>query len=119
MGRCRKSAQDFVETLQVLSDEQLSQPCWSAARRRTDGGLRGRRRLLRGRLAGCVAGWLAVITPAFAAIPLLVTIQRWLHLPRMRGAVDAVVIASAALLVVSGVSLTIDAVRQLLRILGG
>jgi chromate transporter len=66
--------------------------------------------------AGAVAGWLAMMTPALLAIPLLSVVQRWLRLPRMRAAVDAVVIASAVLLVVSGVNLAIDALQQLARI---
>jgi hypothetical protein len=54
-----------------------------------------------------------MITPALAAIPLFVLMQRWLHLPRVRGAVDAVVIASAILLVSSGVRIASDAWQQL------
>jgi hypothetical protein len=47
------------------------------------------------------------------AIPLFALIQRWLHLPRIRAAVDGVIIASAVLLLGSGVTLAIDAIRQL------
>jgi hypothetical protein len=38
--------------------------------------------------------------------------QRWLHLPRVRGAVDAVVIASAILLLASAVRMAADAWQQ-------
>jgi chromate transporter len=65
---------------------------------------------------GAIAAWLALVTPAFAAVPLLATVQRWLHLPRVRSLVDAVVVAGAALLVPSGVSLAVEAMRQLLRL---
>jgi hypothetical protein len=54
-----------------------------------------------------------MITPALAAIPLFVLMQRWLHLPRVRGAVDAVVIASAILLLSSGVRIASDGWQQL------
>jgi hypothetical protein len=39
--------------------------------------------------------------------------QRWLHLPRVRAAVDAVVIASAILLLSSGIRMAADAWQQL------
>ena len=68
--------------------------------------------------AGAMAAWLAMITPALVAIPLLAVVRRWMHLPRMRGVVDAVVIASAALLVVAAVALATDGLRQLLRVFG-
>jgi chromate transporter len=120
MGSLPQIQQDFVQTYRVLSDEQLSQAVLVG---RATPGPMGAYVVAVGYFAagwpGAIAGWLAMITPALLAIPLLAAIQRWLHLPRMRGAVDAVVIASVALLVVSGVNLTADAVRQLLRILGG
>jgi chromate transporter len=119
MGSLPQIQQDFVQTYRVLSDEQLSQAVLVG---RATPGPMGAYVVAVGYFAagwpGAIAGWLAMITPALLAIPLLAAIQRWLHLPRMRGAVDAVVIASVALLVVSGVNLTVDAVRQLMRILG-
>ena len=54
-----------------------------------------------------------MITPALAAIPLLVLVQRWIHLPRVKGAVDAVVIASAVLLLASGIRMAGEAWQQL------
>ena len=62
---------------------------------------------------GAIAAWLAMVTPALAAVPLFVLMQRWLHLPRVRAAVDAVVIASAVLLLASGVQMAADAWQQL------
>jgi K+ transporter len=55
-----------------------------------------------------------MITPALAAIPLFTLLQRWLHVARVRAAVDAVVIASAVLLLSSAFQLTVDGFRQLL-----
>jgi hypothetical protein len=57
-------------------------------------------------------------TPALLAIPLLTLLRRWLHLPRVRAAVDAVVIASAVLLLTSVLRMAMDAFDQLTRVLG-
>lgn len=117
MGSLPQIQQDFVQTYHLVSDEQLSEAVLVG---RATPGPMGAYVVAVGYFAagwtGAIAGWLALITPALLAIPLLAAIQRWLHLPRMRGAVDAVVIASVALLVVSGVTLTADAVRQLVRL---
>jgi hypothetical protein len=42
-------------------------------------------------------------------------VQRWMHLPHMRAAVDAIVLASGVLLVGTGIRLSIDAIGQLTR----
>jgi chromate transporter len=114
MGSLPQIQQDFVQTYQVITDEQLSQAVLVG---RATPGPMGAYVVAVGYFAagwgGAVAGWLAMITPALLAVPLLALIQRWLHLPRMRGAVDAVVIASAVLLVASGFNLARDAVLQL------
>lgn len=119
MGSLPQIQQDFVQTHRLISDEQLSQAVLVG---RATPGPMGAYVVAVGYFArgwaGAVAGWLAMITPALVAIPLLAAIQHWLHLPRMRAAVDAVVIASAALLVVSGVNLAGDAVQQLVRVFG-
>ena len=114
MGSLPQIQQDFVETRHAISEQQLSQAVLLG--RATPGPMGAyvvSVGYFAGGWAGAVAGWLAMITPALTAIPLLAAIQRWLHLPRMRRAVDAVVIASAALLVGSGVSLAVDAIRAL------
>jgi len=117
MGSLPQIQQDFVQTYHFVTDEQLSEAVLVG---RATPGPMGAYVVAVGYFAagwpGAIAGWLALITPALLAVPLLAAIQRWLHLPRMRGAVDAVVIASVALLVVSGVTLTADAVRQLMRL---
>ena len=67
---------------------------------------------------GAIVGWLALVTPALAAIPLLVVVRRWHHLPRVRSGVDAVVVAGAAMLVPAGLQLARDALLQLGAIIG-
>ena len=118
MGSLPQFQQDFVQTHRLMSDEQLSQAVLVG---RATPGPMGAYVVAVGYFAagwaGAIAGWLAMITPALLAIPLLAIVQRWLRLPRMRSAVDAVVIASAALLVVAGVNLALDALQQLARLL--
>lgn len=118
MGSLPQVHEDFVATRRVVSEQQLSQAVLFG--RATPGPL-GAYVVGVGYFAGgwpgAVAGWAAMVTPALVAIPLLLAIQRWLHLPRIRAAVDGVVIASAALLVVSSVTLTIEGVRQLIDML--
>ena len=117
MGSLPQIRQDFVETHRFLSDDQLSQAVLVG---RATPGPMGAYVVAVGYFAvgwpGAVAGWLAMITPALAAIPLLAAIQRWLHLARMRAAIDAVVIASATLLVAAGVRLMVDGAQQMYRL---
>jgi chromate transporter len=119
MGSLPQIQQDFVQTYRLLSDEQLSQAVLVG---RATPGPMGAYVVAVGYFAagwaGAIAGWLAMVTPALLALPLLAAIERFLHLPRMRAAVDAVVIASAVLLVVSGVSLVGDGIGQLMRVFG-
>jgi chromate transporter len=106
--------QDFVETRHALSPDELGQAVLVG---RSTPGPVGAYVVAVGYLAagwpGAVAAWFAMITPALAAIPLLVLVQRWLHLPRVRAAVDAVVVASAILLLASGFRMANDAWQQL------
>lgn len=117
MGSLPQIEHDFVETYRVLTSEQLSQAVLVG--RSTPGPL-GTYVVAVGYLAGgwpgAVAGWLAMVTPAVAVIPLLAMMRRWMRLPRMRGVVDAVVISSATLLVVSGVRLAADSLQQVVRL---
>ena len=117
MGSLPQIRQDFVETHRAISDEQLSQAVLVG---RATIGPMGAYVVAVGYFAGgwrgAIAGWLAMITPALVAIPILTLIQRWLHLPRIRAAVDGVIIASAVLLVGSGAALAFDAVQQLMRL---
>jgi chromate transporter len=117
MGSLPAIHQDFVTTRRVLSEEQLSQAVLVG--RSTPGPL-GAYVVAVGYRAGdwpgAAAAWLAMITPALAIIPLLATVRRWLHLPRVRAAVDAVVIASAVLLLLSGVRMALEGLDQITRL---
>jgi chromate transporter len=117
MGSLPQIRQDFVETRRAISDQQLSQAVLVG---RATIGPMGSYVVAIGYFAGgwegAVAGWLAMITPALIAVPLLGLIQRWLHLPRIRAAVDGVIIASAVLLLGSGATLAIDAIQQLMAL---
>jgi chromate transporter len=117
MGSLPQIQHDFVETYHLVSADALSEAVLVG---RATPGPMGAYVVAVGYLAagwaGAVAGWLALVTPAFAALPLLATVQRWLHLPRVRHLVDAVVVAGAALLVPSAVRLAVDAMHQLLRL---
>ena len=68
---------------------------------------------------GALVGWLALVSPAFLSVPLLAVVRRWLHLTRMRSAVDAVVIGGATLLVPSAIVLLRDGLAQLASLSGG
>jgi hypothetical protein len=59
-----------------------------------------------------------MITPALLVIPLVTMLRRWLHVPRVRAAVDAVVIASAVLLLTSVVRMAMDSIEMLRRVFG-
>jgi len=120
MGGLAQIRQDLVVTHAVLSDDELSRAVLFG--RSTPGpigvyvvsvgySVRG--------VAGAVVAWLALASPAFLAVPLLVALRRWLHLSRVRGAVDAVVIAGGTLLVPSGLLLARDAIRQVASLWGG
>lgn len=114
MGSLPQVRQDFVVTRQVVSDEQLSQAVLVS--RSTPGPL-GAYVIGVGYIAGgwpgAIAGWLALVTPAFIMLPLLATVRRWLHLPRVRAAVDAIVVSSAVLLMISGVRMAVEGLQQL------
>ena len=116
MGSLPQVHHDFVETYHLMTEEELSQAVLVG--RSTPGPI-GAYVVAVGYVAGgwtgAIAGWLAMVTPALAAIPILLVIERWLHLPRMRAAVNAVVIASAVLLAFSGASLAGEGYQQLMR----
>jgi chromate transporter len=116
MGSLPQIHHDFVESYHLLTEEELSQAVLVG--RSTPGPI-GAYVVAVGYVAGgwmgALVGWLAMVTPALAAIPILLVIERWLHLPRMRAAVDAVVVASAVLLAVSGASLAGEGYQQLMR----
>jgi len=63
-----------------------------------------------GGLPGAIAGWLAMATPALAILVLLRFIGPRAEHPRVRGMLQGVVLASAALLATSAVPLARDAI---------
>ena len=115
VGGLPQIRQDLVVTHQVLSDDDLSRALLFG---RSSPGPVGLYVVSVGYAVrgapGAIVGWLALASAAFLAIPFLVLLRRWFHLSRMRSAVDAVIIASATLLVPSGVLLVRDAVMQIL-----
>ena len=118
MGSLPQIQQDFVQTYQLVSADALSEAVLVG---RATPGPMGAYVVAVGYLAagtgGAIAGWLALITPAFAAVPLLVTVQRWLHLARVRAFVDGVIVAGATLLVPTAMGLARDAIEQVVRLL--
>lgn len=109
---------DLVQTHHVITDDQLSQ---AVVVGRASPGPMGAYVVAVGYQAagwrGAIAGWLAMVTPAFLALPLLSWVQRRLGHPRMRSLVDTVVITGAALLLPPGVQLAADAIRQIAHVI--
>ena len=62
-----------------------------------------------GGVAGGIAGWLALITPALLAIPLVHYVARSTAHPRARSMVNAVIVASAALILAATVPIALQA----------
>lgn len=117
MGSLPQIRQDLVVSYRVLTDEQLSHAVLIG--RSTPGPLGAyvvAVGYLAGGWAGAAAAWLAVVTPAFAAIPLLTVVRRYLHVPRVRSAVDAVVVGGATLLVPAAIQLAHDGILQIIRL---
>ena len=119
MGSLPQIRQDFVVTQAAITDEELSQ---AVVIGRSAPGPVGAYVVAVGYYAGgwpgVIAAWLAMVTPALLVIPLLTLLRRWLHLRRVKAAVDAVVIASAVLLLTSVVRMAMDAFDQLTRVFG-
>lgn len=64
-------------------------------------------------LPGAFAGWLAMITPAFLIVPLLRYVGNSAEHPRVRSTLQAVVVASAGLILSSAKPLALDAITGL------
>jgi len=62
-----------------------------------------------GGVPGGIAGWLALITPALLAVPLVHYVARRAGHPRARSVVDAIVMASAALILAATVPIAMQA----------
>ena len=108
---------DLVETRHVLTDWQLNA---AVAAGRTAPGPNGLYVVSVGYfvdgIPGAVAGFLAMITPAFLILPLLRYVGRKADEPRVKGAIQGVTIAAAALIISSTVTLAKDSVTGALTI---
>src|SRR5262245_58460066 len=89
MGSLPQIRQDLVVTQGVVTDEQLSK---AVVIGRSAPGPVGAYVVAVGYFAdgwsGAFVAWLAMITPALLVIPLLTALRPFLHLPRVRAAVD-------------------------------
>jgi chromate transporter len=61
---------------------------------------------------GAIAGWLAMITPAMLVVPLLQLARRRIEHPRVKSILQAVVVASAGLLLAATIPLARDALTD-------
>jgi chromate transporter len=102
--------QDFVVTRHILTDRQLNTAIVAG---RTGPGPNGLYLVSVGYFAaglpGALAGLIALITPAFLIIPLMSWIGEYANLPRIRGAIRAVILGSAGLLMAASIPLARDA----------
>jgi chromate transporter len=110
LGSLPMVRQDFVVTSHVLTDHQLNT---AVAAGRTGPGPYGLYLVCVGYLAagipGAIAGFLALITPAFLVIPLMWWLGKRADHPRVRGAIRGLLLAAAGLLLSAAMPLTQDA----------
>ena len=99
--------QDFVVTYHALTDHQLNTAVVAG---RTGPGPYGLYLVCVGYLAagipGALAGFLALVTPAFLVIPLMQWIGKRADNPRVRGVIRGVVLSSGGLLLSAAMPLT-------------
>lgn len=105
--------QDFVVTHRLITDEQLNA---AVAAGQSSPGPMGIFIVSIGYFAaggpGAFAGWLAVISPSFLVIPLIRFAGRRTQHPRIRSALNAAVLASAGLILLSVMPLARVAIRD-------
>ena len=110
LGSLPMIRQDFVVTSHALTDHQLNTAVVAG---RTGPGPYGLYLVCVGYLAGgipgAIAGFLALITPAFLVIPLMVWLGRRAEHPRVRDAIRGLLLAAAGLLLSAAMPLTRDA----------
>ena len=103
--------QDLVETRHVLTDWQLNA---AVAAGRTAPGPNGLYVVSVGYfvdgIPGAFAGFLAMITPAFLILPLLRYVGKRAEQPRVKGAIQCLTIAAAALIISATVPLARDSI---------
>jgi chromate transporter len=111
LGSLPMVRQDFVVTRHVLTDHQLNMAVVAG---RTGPGPYGIYLVCVayevGGAWGAIVGLLATITPAFLVIPLMHWVGAHAGKPRVRGAVQALMLASAGLLLFASVPLARDAI---------
>jgi chromate transporter len=66
-------------------------------------------------IPGAIAGWLALVTPSFIAVPLMLRIGRRMERPKAKRVLDAAVLASAGLIFVSAGPLATASIHDLFR----
>ena len=105
-GSLPQVREDLVVRRQVVSDEALNRAVLVA---RTTPGPMGVYVVSVGYeaagLPGALAGWLALATPALLVVPLWGVASRFMHHRRVRGAISALVLASAVLILLAGIPL--------------
>lgn len=108
---------DFVETHHVLTERQLNT---AVAAGRSGPGPAGIYIVsvgyLVGGVAGAIAGYLAVVTPAFLVIPLLRLLGSHTSQPRLRSAIRAILLSAAGLLLSASIPLGRDSLTGLFTI---
>jgi chromate transporter len=101
---------DLVEKRHVLTNQQLATAIVAG---RTGPGPNGLYLVSVGYfidgLPGALAGLIALLTPAFLVIPLMHWMGAYAKIPRIRGAIRAVVLGSAGLLLAATVPMARDA----------
>ena len=101
---------ELVVQRQIISDAQLTE---AVVVTRTTPGPVGLYVVSVGYFAagipGAIAGWLAMVTPALLIIPLIIFLGRRTEHPRVKAALQTVVVTSAALLLASSIPLARDA----------
>lgn len=111
MGSLPMVRQDFVVDRHLITDQQLSTAVVAA---RTGPGPYGIYMVciayLVAGVPGAIVGWLAMITPSFLVIPLMKWMGARADSPRIRSAIRALMLSSAALLLYSSVPLAQDSI---------
>lgn len=104
---------DFVGKHHILTDSQLNT---AVAAGRSGPGPAGIYLVNVGYLAagvpGAIAGWLAVVTPAFLMLPVLRYFSRYAGDRRVRSAIQAVLLSSAGLLLSATIPLGHDGLKN-------